>query len=594
MSTYSTSKIADRFLLVRLVLTATLFLSGSTSALGQANGSVFLLPALLKGFHPLMSLSAIDIPSGAKTSCSPFGRTSSNERRLTLSAGGTYLNDVIILTGRPGDVRNIARAVLGETAPLNEQPLEYLGQYARGADTPEKVQELLRYSQQSVSLYHTGVLPGGAPRPAIEAVKAVLEMSLALYQDGTIATPVFADLNYVTGFPGITGNPWSISGSPWGVDANPWSISGSPWSISGSPVSGSDAEKLAQTQTIAEGAFWRQWAFQGRGIGIYDALQRSLPDTADGSGSRVVLFDTAPYTTAGYHNETRQRLSVSLCVDLVPLPTIETESDKSGYMRDHGLFGAGLTFAAAPQSKLHLVRVLDDNAVGDLYSLIAGIDGFNQSMLLQNAGTLNRVVYNFSLGLKPVGAELPPEVQDLLLKLVNAMPIAERPELVDGIPLPSLEVPLRTAYDLDAVLIASAGNDSAGLATPAAQNIPAAYSFVLGVQSTNLHQQKSCYSNVGEVGAPGADGGVTPNCEPQLQLCNAEQTCDYGLVSLVSERSNTIGFAYWVGSSFAAPLVSGVAADALEGGVAYDKVTSQLELSAARTGVVTAEEAVKP
>ncbi len=583
--------------LVRLTLIGFLLICGVQGgpALGQANMGAYHLPAVLNGFTSLLSLSNIDIPSGAKVGCSPFGRVGSNERRLILSDGGTYFNDVVILTGRPTDVHSIARSVLGEPEPLNERTLEYLGQFARGADTPEKVQELLRYSQQSVSLYSTGLLPNGQPRTALDAVKLVLQESLRLYTSHQIATPVFADLNFVTGFPSVNGNPWSIGGSPWGVDANPWSIGGSPWSIGGSPVKGTDAEKLAQTQTIAEGAFWRQWAFQDRGINLYGSTyQRTLPSTADGSGSRVVLFDTAPYTTAGLHNESRQRLSLNLCVHLVPLPTLETTPDKSGYLRDHGLFGAGLTFAAAPQSEMHLVRVLDDNAVGDLYSLTGGIEGANQFMLPYNNGTMRGVVYNFSLGLKPVNTEIPIDIQNLLQEIVHAMPIEEQPELINGLPLLSLEIPLAIAYDMGAVLVASAGNDSAGLATPEPQNAPAAYSFVLGVQSTNMSQQRSCYSNDGEVGAPGGDGGLSPACEPQLSLCNVGTQCDFGVVSLVSEHSNTVGFAYWVGSSFAAPMVSGIAADALENGVTYDKVMANLEGAAARTGVVSATDATKP
>jgi len=583
-----------RLFLLQVVAAALLF-GGILPGMAQSAGSQLRLTALYRGFNPIMSLSGIEIPKGLKIGCNPFSRIATDDRRLTFSPGGSYFNDVLILTGVPTEVARIAREALGETKPIHTRPLQYLGEYVQGADTPEKIRELLRYSQQSVSLYATGALPGGGVRPALDALKAVLEASLVLYQAGAISMPVFADLNYVIGYPSISGNPWSVTGSPWGTEGNPWSVTGSPWSVTGSPVYGTDSEKLAQTQTIAEGSFWRQWAFRGGGVGIYDeAYQRTLPSSADGSGSRVVLFDTAPYTSAGLVNETRQRLSVNLCVHLVPLPTIEASPDKTGYMRDHGLFGAGLTFAAAPQSELHLVRVLDDNAIGDLYSLTSGIDGMTQATLPQNAGSLRRVVYNFSLGLKPIGSELPHELRELTLKIVDAMPADERPELVDGLPLQSLEIPLRTAYNLGAVVIASAGNDSAGLSTPAPQNIPAAFSFVLGVQSTNMAQRQSCYSNSGEVGAPGGDGGLAPDCEPQLQLCNVATPCDYGLVSLVSERSDTVGFAYWVGSSFAAPLVSGVAADALEGGVTYDKVTAYIAQSALRTGVVDATAATKP
>lgn len=590
------SRQAPGYLLMRIALVGLCLFGGNpASAFAQVNGGPIFVPTLLNGFNSLMSLSRIEIPEAAKVTCSPFGRVGTSEQRLTLSPGGTYLNGVVILTGRPADVQLIANRVLGQGQPLNNRPQSYIVEFARGADSQDKIDQLLRYSRQTVSLYSTGTLSGGGQRPAIDAAKALLDESLKLYTSGVISSPVFVDLDYVTGFPSVVGNPWSVTGSPWGAEGNPWSVTGSPWSVTGSPLQGTDAEKLATMQSIAEGAFWRQWAFQSGGVGLYDqTYQRALPNTADGSGSKVVLFDTAPYTTAGYHNETRQRLSMNLCVDLVPLPLIEAPADKSGYMRDHGLFGSGLTFAVAPQNELHLVRVLDDNAVGDLYSLAAGIDGFNQSMLPKNGGTLQRVVYNFSLGLKPLTSEVPTEIIDMTRKLLEVMPPAERPELVDGLPLLSLEIPLRTAYNMGAVVIASAGNDSAGLRSPAAENVPAAYSFALGVQSTNMKQAKSCYSNVGEIGAPGGDGGIAPNCEPQLQLCNAAEPCDYGLVSLVSLKSNTVGFAYWVGSSFAAPLVSGVAADALENGVTYDKVINGLQSSAATSGVVDAPSAIKP
>ncbi len=585
-------------LLMRIALVGMcLFGGNSAAAFGQVNGGPIFVPTLLNGFNSLMSLNNIDIPDAAKVSCSPFGRVGTSEQRLTLSPGGTYLNGVVILTGRPADVQLVANRALGQGQPLNNRPQSYIVEFARGADSQDKINQLLQYSRQTVSLYSTGTVSGGGQRPAIDAVKAVLNESLTLFTSGAISMPVFVDLNYVTGFPSVVGNPWSVTGSPWGAEGNPWSVTGSPWSVTGSPLQGTDAEKLATMQSIAEGAFWRQWAFQDRGVGLYDqTYQRALPNTADGSGSKVVLFDTAPYTTAGYHNETRQRLSMNLCVDLVPLPMIEAPADKSGYMRDHGLFGSGLTFAVAPQNELHLVRVLDDNAVGDLYSLASGIDGFNQSMLPKNAGTLRRVIYNFSLGLKPLTSEIPTEIIELNRKLVEAMQSQglTPPELINGVPLLSLEIPLRTAYNMGAVIIASAGNDSAGLRTAAAENVPAAYSFALGVQSTNTKQAKACYSNVGEIGAPGGDGGIAPNCDPQLQLCNAAEPCDYGLVSLVSLKSNTVGFAYWVGSSFAAPLVSGVAADALENGVTYDKIIAGLQASAATSGVVDAEAAIKP
>ncbi len=52
-------------------------------------------------------------------------------------------------------------------------------------------------------------------------------------------------------------------------------------------------------------------------------------------------------------------------------------------------------------------------------------------------------------------------------------------------------------------------------------------------------------------------------CKPQFKTCNAAGDCaDYGLVSLGTESST--GYWYWAGTSFAAPLVSGLVARCLQ------------------------------
>ncbi len=549
--------------------------------------------------RPLPVLSDLDIPKTSNTSrCDPFSRQVGLTGQFDLSPGRTWVDNTIVLTGRLADIASLARSELGVTKPITTPiSLGYLNEFSQNTGDSGAIRTLGRYSGLSLALYSTGTDPNGNPRRPDDAVARILRQSLLLYQNGQLQTPVFADLNYVTGYPQIVGNPWGIEGSPWGIEGSPWGIEGSPWGIEGSPLEGTDAEKLAVYQTVAERAFITQWPITGpRGIGIYRPnYTRALPATADGTGTLVALFDTAPYTTAGLQVETRRRVRVPICVHLLPQPALNAPKDPTGYMRDHGLFGAGLAWIAAPQSQLHLIRVLDDNAVGDMYTLVAGINGFTESTLPRNGGLLRNVVYNFSLGIKPNAAAVPAEIAQLNQEIISLMPPDERPQLVNGLPVTALEIPINTAYLFGAVLVASAGNDSATLPAPAPANAPAAFRQVTGVFSTNLAMGQSCYSNAGDVGAPGGDGGVRPgDCQPLMDQCKASSACDYGVVSLVSAQPMTVGYAYWVGTSFAAPLASGVAAAALEAGVSPFNMEQKLIDSTLTRGVIDAVTTVKP
>src|SRR6185503_7961358 len=98
-------------------------------------------------------------------------------------------------------------------------------------------------------------------------------------------------------------------------------------------------------------------------------------------------------------------------------------------LSSHGLFVAGLIRLIAPNSPIHLIRVLGDNACGSVGTLVEGIDGFMSAM---KAAGIRKVVINLSLG-------------------VRHLPHGD---------VPLLRATLRSANQSGALIVAAAGNDS--------------------------------------------------------------------------------------------------------------------------------------
>jgi subtilisin family serine protease len=119
------------------------------------------------------------------------------------------------------------------------------------------------------------------------------------------------------------------------------------------------------------------------------------------------------------------------------------------------------------------------------------------------------------------------------------------------------------------VTVAAAGNGSGCVTPPAKPNAmeaPAAVPGVIGVVASNKDGDRACFSNqsqaqakLEQILAPGGEG-VDPGCKPMSQDCNGlGGNCPYGVISLVYDAGH-LSYAYWAGTSFATPLVSGLAA----------------------------------
>ncbi len=358
--------------------------------------------------------------------------------------------------------------------------------------------------------------------------------------------PVSPEPTYLTSSPwSIGGSPWSMGGSPWSIGGSPWSIGGSPWSIGGSPAGSAVSDAAAD-------AFWEQWAFGEDGI----QLTTAPPSRPQGRGVLVGIFDTSPFpvTVSRVSLATDPPFDMELVHEMPGGPF--THAVNLPDMRDHGLFAAGLVHAVAPASEIRLIRVLDNEGQGDLQTLnralVAFIDevaGPASTAASQQEVPLRGAVINLSLGVHP-----PPDAEE------------------QGLPaeISSLRTILAAAECLDIVTVAAAGNDSAGRQPHLPAQIPASWSSTIGVAASNESRALACFSNEGDILAPGGEGGPQPDeCRPMFQDCTGD--CPYALISL-SVASPT-GYRYWTGTSFSTPLVSGLAANAIDADGGWQPLT---------------------
>lgn len=374
---------------------------------------------------------------------------------------------------------------------------------------------------------------------------------------------VYADPNYLTGIMADT------------ACSSPFGVSGSPFGVSGSPYSGMGLN-------AARSHFWDQWAFQRVGLPEPNSIERKLVGT--GEGMRVGVFDTSPYSIAPGDPPTpfpntniipELKLTVHYPIQISNLSANTAPID----IKDHGLFVSSLIHAFAYDSQIDLYRVLDDAGCGDLYRLNIAMLDFLSADWSPN-GLIKHAVINLSLGVRkprylptdsPAFDTSKAEISKLGEEILEAFMTVQADPSIE-----SLETVTQFASQAGMVIVAAGGNDSnkndPSYPNPLPMELPADYSYVIGVSaSTNTDNNgPACYSNQGNVAAPGGDakevdsnGNLT--CVPPTNYCpnidslNPDPSCEYGVIGLSTLSTNT-GYAYWVGTSFATPMVSGLAA----------------------------------
>lgn len=275
-------------------------------------------------------------------------------------------------------------------------------------------------------------------------------------------------------------------------------------------------------------------------------------------------------------------------LDLPGPARVETGKDINGKsigfrMPDHGLFVAGIIHDIAPNATIECIRILNDFCVGSIQQII---DTLNKTLLprLSVGGNLygKPVVINMSL-------VIPDNFESLNAGIAN--------QSVLDTARTGLLTAISSIISLGATFVASAGNEGDQRYKPMTTTrpealYPAAFAYdglpplsashmipVGAVDKDDTVTGYSCYPGVHGVATYGgnlpAKGDVYQDDEGMTRLKNVD-----GMIGVYTQLSypalayedpestypapNGHGWAYWVGTSFATPIVSAVVARTLE------------------------------
>jgi len=359
---------------------------------------------------------------------------------------------------------------------------------------------------------------------------------MSLVQIANKCPGVSAEPNYIYSAHSISGQLGSPAGS------NSAYLGGNPWSTGGSRIA------ITNTISITNTDFYNQPVFNLLGI-MNSSKNRVQHDSIIG------IFDTMPATITSPSGVIVGGNQFMGPYDSVGNLSCSSTNNNMQLIKEHGVNVLSIAKAASPTSSMYLYRALNHCGRGDLESLMLALNDF-----MTATNSYNKRTINMSLGAPAVPMEI--------VKLTDShYPV-------------SLGIQLNSIRAAGVTIVASSGNGSANVTAKVAE-WPAAYNSVLGVAASSGLSGRSCYSNRGDIAAPGGYSDVhvlnsnttvsvnpislkaidnysnTIGCEPQMNSCSA------GSDKCIIAQTSTGGFNYVKGTSFASPLVAGMLAHQL-------------------------------
>jgi subtilisin family serine protease len=351
--------------------------------------------------------------------------------------------------------------------------------------------------------------------------------------------------------------------------------------------------------------FLNQWALlPGNGINAKNTngFVSTSTTQATGDGVNVAVFDSIPESfpeTSQLVTITMQN-SISISIRVEPFLTrfndlvvYQTRSGRNLHMDEHGLFVTSMSYAVAKDSNYYLYEVLNRDLQGSLDILIFALIGYLNSLDPDQVG-----IVNLSLGmqLNNIG-HLPAAEQSIakdanvsINRLVELLTVNRKSCClqVNGddeiFSYYALQTALSYCDQCKHVVVAAAGNFGEG--NPPLY--PAGYETVIGVASSDENGDQSCFSNDGDVFAPSGNGIFNPpnycdvdiptQCRDNNSIANSlVPNCTQALIGIITDdQSGGHQLAYWMGTSFSTPLVSGLGAQI------YSEDIAQLPLDVRR------------
>ena len=278
----------------------------------------------------------------------------------------------------------------------------------------------------------------------------------------------------------------------------------------------------------------------------------------------VVRIHSAPASSAALHPEYfAPPAGVSEYLDSVrPWWFAPVQGDDVG-IADHGLFVAGIIHDIAPDAEIHLIRVLNDAGIGDALGLGHVLSSLPAELRI---GGRRRLVVNLSLGATiPVPPRrhwarwLPATHSARAQTDARPQPDAATRRLLDDAHS-SLFSMMNWLHRQGVLVVAAAGNDASRPQThegiPPPPRYPARYQQVFAVAAVGPDGSPASYSNRADVLPLG--NGIT-SFGGEIGRDGAGVVGVYSANTFPGGAANTTGWAQWAGTSFAAPIIAGLA-----------------------------------